>query len=65
MPGINAVVVGILGAALYNPVLTTAILTPRDFAVAPGGFLLLTVWRMPPWIVVSLLAVAGALSTPA
>jgi chromate transporter len=63
MRGTNAAVVGILGAALYNPVWTTAILTPRDFAVALGGFLLLTVWRMPPWFVVSLLAVAGALST--
>jgi chromate transporter len=63
MRGTNAAVVGILGAALYNPVWTTAILTPRDFAVALGGFLLLTVWRMPPWIVVLLLAVAGALST--
>ncbi|HEX5233346.1 MAG TPA: chromate efflux transporter [Bradyrhizobium sp.] len=62
MRGTNAAVVGILGAALYNPVWTNAILTPRDFALALGGFLLLTVWRTPPWIVVALLAVAGALS---
>ena len=62
MRGTNAAVVGILGAALYNPVWTSAILTPRDFALALGGFLLLTVWRMPPWIVVALLAVAGGLS---
>jgi chromate transporter len=62
MRGTNAAVVGILGAALYNPVWTSAVLTPRDFALALGGFLLLTVWKMPPWIVVVLLAVAGALS---
>jgi chromate transporter len=36
-------------------------LTPRDFALALTGFLLLTVWKMPPWIVVVLLACAGIL----
>ena len=56
MRGTNAAVVGILGAALYNPVWTSAVLTPRDFAVALAGFLLLTVWKLPPWIVVVLLA---------
>ena len=54
-------VVGILGAALYNPVWTSAVLSPRDFAVALAGFLLLTVWKLPPWIVVALLALAGAI----
>jgi chromate transporter len=58
--GTNAAVVGILGAALYNPVWTSAVLTPRDFAVALTGFLLLTVWKLPPWIVVVLLAATGA-----
>ncbi len=62
MRGTNAAVVGILGAALYNPVWTSAVLTPRDFALALTGFLLLTVWELPPWIVVALLACAGALS---
>jgi chromate transporter len=62
MRGSNAAVVGILGAALYNPVWTSAVLTPRDFALALAGFLLLTVWKMPPWIVVALLAGAGAFS---
>jgi chromate transporter len=42
MRGTNAAVVGILGAALYNPVWTSAVLTPRDFALALMGFLLLT-----------------------
>jgi chromate transporter len=62
MRGSNAAVVGILGAALYNPVWTSAVLTPRDFALALAGFLLLIVWKVPPWIVVVLLASAGALS---
>jgi chromate transporter len=62
MRGSNAAVVGILGAALYNPVWTSAVLTPRDFAIALAGFLLLTVWKAPPWIVVVLLAGAGVLS---
>lgn len=60
MRGTNAAVVGILGAALYSPVWTNAVLTPRDFAVALTGFLLLTVWKLAPWIVVVLLAAAGA-----
>ncbi|MER8465120.1 chromate efflux transporter [Mesorhizobium sp. M1396] len=59
MRGANAAVVGILGAALYSPVWTSAVLTPRDFALALTGFLLLTVWKAPPWIVVALLAAAG------
>ena len=62
MRGSNAAVVGILAAALYNPVWTGAVLTPRDFALALAGFLLLTVWQLPPWGVVVLLAGAGALS---
>ena len=62
MRGTNAAVVGILGAALYHPVWTSAVLTPRDFALALAGFLLLVVWKMPPWVVVVLLAAAGTLS---
>lgn len=61
MRGANAAVVGILGAALYSPVWTSAVLTPRDFALALAGFLLLTVWKAPPWIVVVSLAAAGTL----
>jgi chromate transporter len=59
MRGANASVVGILGAALYSPVWTSAVLTPRDFFAAIAGFLLLTVWKLPSWIVVLLLAAAG------
>ncbi len=52
MRGANAAVVGILGAALYNPVWTSAVLTPADFALALAGFLGLTMWKLPPWAVV-------------
>jgi len=60
--GTNAAVVGILGAALYNPVWTSAVMSGRDFALALAGFLLLTVWKLPSWVVVVLLAAAGTLS---
>lgn len=60
MRGANAAVVGILGSALYNPVWTSAILSPYDFALALAGFLLLAVWRAPPWIVVLVMALGGA-----
>jgi chromate transporter len=59
--GVNAAVVGILIAALYDPVWTTAILRPSDFALALGAFALLVLWRCPPWIVVALTGAAGAL----
>jgi chromate transporter len=55
-----ASVVRILGAALYEPLWTSAILRPYDFALALLGFVLLTVWKVPPWIVVLVLAVGGA-----
>jgi chromate transporter len=60
MRGANAAVVGILGAALYSPVWTSAVLAPRDFALALAGFLALTVWKASPWTVVLGLAAAGA-----
>lgn len=63
MRGANAAVVGILGAALYSPVWTSAVLAPRDFALALAGFLALTVWRAPPWTVVLGLAAAGGALT--
>jgi chromate transporter len=55
-------VIGVLPlwlAALYNPVWLAAITGPLDFAVALAAFLLLTVWKTPPWAVVALCAVAG------
>ncbi|MHA6692928.1 chromate efflux transporter [Devosia sp. A449] len=59
MRGANAAVVGLLGAALYDPVWTSAIVGPYDFALALTGFVLLTVWKAPPWIVVALMALSG------
>jgi chromate transporter len=59
MRGTNAAVVGLLGAALYNPVWTSAVLSPVDFAIAATGFVLLVVWRAPPLLVVALSALAG------
>ncbi|OCJ11088.1 chromate transporter [Rhizobium sp. AC27/96] len=59
MRGASAAVVGILAAALYNPVWTSAILRPYDFAAALVGFVLLVAWKAPPWIVVVSMGVAG------
>jgi chromate transporter len=53
--GINAAVVGLLGAALYSPVWTSAILGPADFALG-----LVMFWKTPPWLVVVLAALGGA-----
>ena len=50
---------GLLGAALYNPVWTSAVKTPGDFALALVGFVLLTVWQAPPLVVVALSALGG------
>lgn len=61
MRGTNAAVVGILAAASYNPVWTSAVLRPLDFAVAISGFIFLTAWKAPPWLVVALMAIAGVL----
>jgi chromate transporter len=47
MRGVNAAVVGLLGAALYSPVWTSSVKTPGDFAIALVGFVLLIVWRAP------------------
>jgi chromate transporter len=59
MRGINAAVVGLLGAALYNPVWTSSVRTPGDLGVALIGYVLLTVWRAPPLLVVIIGALGG------
>ncbi len=59
MRGANATVVGILGAALYSPVFTSAITGLRDLTLALAGFVALMAWRAPPWLVVVLSAMAG------
>ncbi|MGP0579505.1 chromate transporter [Paenibacillus peoriae] len=59
--GINAAVVGILMAALYDPLWTTAILKPMDFALAIILFMMLVFWKLPPWVVVLAGAAGGML----
>lgn len=59
--GVNASVVGLLLAALYNPVWTAGITGPYDFALASVAFLLVFMWQTPPWLVVALSAIGGAL----
>jgi chromate transporter len=58
LKGVNAAVVGLLLAALYTPVWTSAINGPADFAVGLVAFLLLVFWKTPPWLVVILGALA-------
>lgn len=57
--GVNAAVVGLLLAAFYDPVWRSGILSKADFALASFAFLLLFLWRVPPWLVVVLCAAAG------
>lgn len=59
MRGVNAAVVGLLGAALYNPVWTTSVKGPGDFGIALVGFVLLTAWQAPPLVVVAISALGG------
>jgi chromate transporter len=59
LAGTNAAVVGILAAALYTPVWTSAITAPIDLAVAAAGLGLLLTGRVAPLAVVALCAVAG------
>jgi chromate transporter len=59
MAGINAAVVGLLAAALYDPAFVSAVLGPRDFAVATAAFALLVAGRAPPLLVAALAAAAG------
>ena len=60
LKGVNAAVVGLLLAALYNPVWTSAIHRPSDFTIAVVALLLLGPWKMPPWLVVIAGAVAAS-----
>ena len=50
--GINASVVGILLAALYQPIWTSAVQSAQDFAIGLIAFVALMYWRTPPWLVV-------------
>jgi len=57
--GVNAAVVGLLLAALYRPVWTTGITNAGDFALGIAAFLLLFMWKTPPWLVVVFCAIGG------
>jgi chromate transporter len=57
--GVNAAVVGLLLAALYNPIWTSGITSAGDFALGVAAFLLLFMWKTPPWLVVIFCAVGG------
>jgi chromate transporter len=59
MRGVNASVVGLLGAALYNPIWTTSVKGPLDVALALVGFVLLVAWRAPSFVVVLIGALGG------
>jgi len=62
LAGVNASVVGVLGAALYKPVWVSTILRPLDFVIALAAFVLLVQWRVHPWkVVVSTAAVSAIL----
>lgn len=59
LAGVNAAVVGILLAALYDPIWTSTVLDARDFALAGILFVMLAFWKAPPWVVVVAGAVGG------
>lgn len=57
--GVNAAVVGLLLAALYNPIWTGSVFSPEDFGLVMVLFGLLAIWKMPPWSVVIIAAAGG------
>ncbi len=63
LAGINAAVVGLLLAALYDPVFTAAVHGPKDVALVLLAALLLMTWKAPPWLAVLATGAAGALAT--
>jgi chromate transporter len=60
--GANAAVVGLLGAALYSPIWTSAVTGPDRLAIAIGAYAALEFLRTPPWIVVAACAAIGAIA---
>jgi chromate transporter len=62
LAGVNAAVVGLLLAALYRPIWTSGITSAADFALAAAAFLLLFMWKAPPWLVVVLCALGGEIA---
>jgi chromate transporter len=60
--GVNAAVVGLLLAAFSDPVWSAGILNKADYALAGAAFLLLFMWKTPPWLVVILTALGGEIA---
>ncbi|WP_335873004.1 chromate efflux transporter [Bacillus sp. 2205SS5-2] len=63
LKGVNAAVVGLLLAALYNPVFTSAVLNGVDLAVVLLAFSLLHYWKWPAWFIVIFTAFLGFLTS--
>lgn len=63
LTAINAAVVGILLAALYNPIWTSTVHTTVDFTIVLALFGLLAYWKWPAWLVVIIGALAGYILT--
>lgn len=61
LAGVNAAVVGLLAAALYDPVFTEGITSPQAMAVAAACFVALGAWKIPAWAVVIAAGAAGFL----
>lgn len=59
--GMNAAVIGLLIAAFYSPIWTSAVLEAKDFALAVILFSMLAYWKLPPWVVVVAGAIAGGI----
>jgi chromate transporter len=64
LAGVNAAVVGLLLAALYQPVWTSAIHRPQDFALGLLALVALMSWKWPPWVVVAACGGAGGMLAP-
>jgi chromate transporter len=62
LAGVNAAVVGVLGAALYNPIWQSAVLNARDLAIAVIAFMLLERWSWPPILIVIVCLAAALVS---
>jgi chromate transporter len=63
LAGVNAVVVGLLAAALWNPVLTSTVQRPADWALVAAAWVFLSIARLPPWVVVIGFATATGIFT--
>ena len=61
LAGVNAAVVGLLAAALYDPVWVSTVKGPGDFAIALIGFVLLVSWKWPAWAAVLWCVLASTL----